>query len=49
MPYRVKQAERIRRGIIGTKSEPGINPCDGPDSFGCPPSFLPMLGDDFLR
>ena len=29
---------------MGTKSEPGINPCDGADSLGCPPLFLLRSG-----
>ena len=39
-----KRGPRFWRGIIGTKSEPGINPCDGADSFGCPPRFFYAAG-----
>ena len=35
-----KKGYHVRRGIIGTKSEPGINSYDGADSFGCPPCFF---------
>lgn len=39
-----KTAASFRRGIIGTKSEPGIKSCGGADSFGCPPCFFMRRG-----
>ncbi|WES33080.1 hypothetical protein P0092_15100 [Ruminiclostridium papyrosolvens DSM 2782] len=38
---------QLRRGIIGTKGESGINPCEGADSFGCLPLFLLMRREYF--
>lgn len=36
----IKKGRPFLWGIIGIKSEPGINSCNGADSFGCPPCFF---------